>query len=104
MAMLYMPDPFLETDLYTWIRSDCRAYAIIRRDQSTSILIYSKASAMKRLQFSSGSTFSEPSQNQPCLDLTACPNPSPSLSDERLPGVETTDRLGYHLVHQILAA
>ncbi|KAF2425235.1 RNA polymerase II transcription factor-like protein B subunit 2 [Tothia fuscella] len=25
MAMLYMPEPFLESDLYTWIRTDCTA-------------------------------------------------------------------------------
>jgi hypothetical protein len=27
MAMLYMPEPFLEADLYTWIQTDARPYA-----------------------------------------------------------------------------
>jgi transcription initiation factor TFIIH subunit 4 len=34
MAMLYMPGPFLESDLYTWIRSDC----LKERDEALDVL------------------------------------------------------------------
>jgi len=34
MAMLYMPGPFLESDLYTWIRSDC----VRERDEALDVL------------------------------------------------------------------
>lgn len=34
MAMLYMPGPFLETDLYTWIKSDC----LRERDEALDVL------------------------------------------------------------------
>jgi len=29
MAMIYMPTPFPDADLSTWIRPDCRAYGIL---------------------------------------------------------------------------
>jgi transcription initiation factor TFIIH subunit 4 len=34
MAMLYMPAPFLESDLYTWIKSDC----LRERDEAVDVL------------------------------------------------------------------